>query len=1056
MPDNEKQFETDIEAYLISPAGGWKKADDSGYRAGFRRDASGALLENYALDLDTLCTFVKNTQPVAWALFEKRCKSDPHQKFYKAFQNAMDMDGLVNVLRHGFKYRGQEFRVMYFKPETELNQLAQTHYRGNICQVIRQWHYSPYNNNSVDMMLAVNGIPLVAIELKNQLTGQNIDKAIVQWKTDRDPREACFQFNRRVLVYFAVDLYRAAMTTSLSKDFLPFNQGSNGAGNDGGAGNPQTDDGSYVTSYLWENVLQKDQLLDILQKFISHQKESKKVIMADGRTRTEVSEKMIFPRYHQLDVVRKLIDHTRKNGPGHNYLIQHSAGSGKSNSIAWTAYRLASLHDEENRAVFNSVIIVTDRKVLDSQLQETINGFDHTLGSVVLIDDKKTSKDLLTAVQNGKRIIVTTLQKFPVIYDLVGDVGGKAFAVIVDEAHSSQTGQSAMKLKMALADPKDALAEYAEAEGKAEEELDQQNDKFLRELITAGKHKNLSFYAFTATPKDKTLEIFGEEHADGSFHPFHIYSMRQAIEEGFIMDVLANYTTYKTCYKVAKNTPDNPEVPASKAMKLIRRYAELHPYNIAQKAAIIVETFREVTSKAIGGKGKMMVVTASRLAAVRYYHEVQKYIKSQGYDSLQVMIAFSGTVVDPDSPGIEYSESGINRDRDGNRVTEGQTRDVFHNEGDMLIVAEKYQTGFSESYLHTMIIDKKLRDVKAVQTISRLNRVCDGKIDTYVLDFINKPEDIQDAFQKFYTETCLESEINVDQIYQKQKELRAFKVYTDEDVETVTGIYLDPENEKNTNSRQARITNALLPIAGRYNSDLDQQQRYDFRRLVRNFVKWYNYITQIVRMFDRDLHKEYIFCSYLAHLLPGDDNEVWELGDKVTLEFYKLEQTYAGSIVLDEGIGGKYQPASMSKSSGQPEKKSQLDEVIEKFNEHYAGEITEGDRILAGILMDKMRQDEVLRKSALNDGEQIFENSVFSKAYDQAAMDAYIESSETFAALFSDPKKYSALKKALAETMYQEFQQGSVMYAHEPSIDESPILPIAAEPAAFYGDGDNA
>lgn len=1026
MPDNEKLFEIDIEAFLISPKGGWQKATDAGYKTGFQYDAEGGVTENYALDIETLCTFVKNTQPVAWALFEKRCKSDPQKKFYKAFQNAVDMDGLVNVLRHGFKHRGQEFKVIFFKPETELNQLSLTRYKENICQCIRQWHYSPRNHNSVDMMLAVNGIPLVAIELKDQLTGQAINNAIHQWMTDRDPREEAFQFNRRILTYFAADLYRVSMTTRLlgSKTyFLPFNQGSNGPGVDGGAGNPQSENGDYVTSYLWETVLQKDSFLDILQKFISYQKEVKKVTLPDGKIRTDVTEKIIFPRYHQLDVVRKLIDHTKKNGVGHNYLIQHSAGSGKSNSIAWTAYRLASLHDAENKAVFTSVIIVTDRKVLDSQLQDTINGFDHTLGSVILIDEKKSAKDLLKAVQDGKRIIVTTLQKFPVIYDLVGDTTGKSFAVIVDEAHSSQTGQSAMKLKMALADTAEALAEYAEIEGKSEEELDAANDKFLQELISAGKHKNLSFFAFTATPKDKTLEIFGEEMPDGSFHPFHVYSMRQAIEEGFIMDVLANYTTYKTCYKVAKNTPDNPEVPVSKAMKLIRRYTELHPYNIRQKAEIIVETFREVTSKAIGGKGKMMVVTASRLAAVRYFHEVQNYIKQQGYDNLQIMIAFSGAVADPDAPGVEYTESGLNKDSDGNRVTEGQTKAVFHDEGDVLIVAEKYQTGFDEPLLHTMIIDKKLRDVKAVQTISRLNRTCPGKIDTYVLDFVNTADEIKDAFQSFYTETSLEAEINVDLIYAAQKKLRDFKVYTDEDVELVTSIYLNPENNKKNNSLQGKITNALLPIANRYNNELDQQQRYEFRRQIRSFVKWYNYITQIVRMFDKELHKEYVFCSYLAHLLPGDAVEVWDLGNKVALEYYKLEETFTGSIALEKDVAGQYEPATMKKGSAQQEKKSQLEEVIEKFNEHYAGEITDGDRILAGILMDKMSKDDVLRKSAQQDGEQIFTNSVFSKAYDKTAMDSYKESREVFGALFSDPKKYVALKNALAEIMYREFQK---------------------------------
>ncbi len=1027
MADNEKQFEIDIESFLISEEGGWAKATDAGYRAGFQYDGTGAFLENYALDIETLCAFVKETQPVAWALFEKRCKSDPQKKFYKAFQNAVDMNGLVTVLRHGFKHRGQEFKVIYFKPETELNQLSLARYEQNICQCIRQWHYSPRNKNSVDMMLAVNGIPLVAIELKDQLTGQTIDNAITQWMMDRDPREEAFQFNRRILTYFAVDLYRAAMSTRLLGNktlFLPFNQGSNGAGANGGAGNPQNPDGGYVTAYLWEKVLQKDSFLDILQKFISYQKTTKKVNLPDGKVRTDVTEKIIFPRYHQLDVVRRLIDHTRRNGPGHNYLIQHSAGSGKSNSIAWTAYRLASLHDDENRAIYNSVIIVTDRKVLDSQLQDTINGFDHTLGSVVLIDDKKSSKDLLKAVKDGKRIIVTTLQKFPVIYDLVGDTTGKAFAVIVDEAHSSQTGQSAMKLKMALADTSEALAEYAELEGKAEDELDVVNDKFLQELISAGKHRNLSFYAFTATPKDKTLEIFGEEHPDGSFHPFHIYSMRQAIEEEFIMDVLANYTTYQTCYKVAKNIPDNPEVPASKAMKLIRRYTELHPYNIRQKAELIIETFREVTSKAIGGKGKMMVVTSSRLAAVRYFHEVNKYIEQQGYDNLQVMIAFSGAVSDPDIPDSEYTESTMNVDQDGNRVTESQTKAVFHDQGDILIVAEKYQTGFDEPLLHTMIIDKKLRDVKAVQTISRLNRTCRGKTDTYVLDFVNKAEDIQEAFQAFYTETSLDAEINVDLIYAAQKELRGFQVYTDEDIEVVTAIYLDPENNKKNTALQGKITNALLPIADRYNNTLDQQQRYEFRRKVRSFVKWYNYITQIVRMFDKDLHKEYVFCSYLMHLLPEDKVDIWDLGNKVALEYYKLQETFSGAISLDKDVSGAYEPATMKNTGASQEKKSRLEEVVEKFNEHYAGEITEADRILMGILMEKMEKDEVLRRSANQDGEQIFVNSVFSKAYDKTTMDAYKESREVFGALFSDPKKYAAMKRALAEIMYREFRQG--------------------------------
>ena len=470
MPDTEKQFEQDIETFLTSPAGGWTKATDAGYRASV----------DMALDIETLTGFVKATQPISWQRFEKQCNSDPLQKFYKVFENAVENDGLLSVLRHGFKHRGIPFQVCYFKPESSLNEVAVKHYWQNVCQCIRQWHYSRLNQNSVDMLLAVNGIPLIAIELKNQLTGQSVDNAERQWMYDRDAKEPAFRMNHRVLAFFGVDLYEAVMSTSLDGDktrFLPFNQGSNGPGVDGGAGNPQRADEDYVTAYLWRDVLQKDSLLDIIQKFISFEKK----------------KRLIFPRYHQLDAVRRLIADVRENGPGQNYLVQHSAGSGKSNTIAWTAYRLASLHDNDNRPVFNSVVIVTDRTVLDAQLQETVSGFDHQSGSVVTIDEKKSSKDLRDALNDGRRIIVTTLQKFPVIYEQVNDASGKAFAVIVDKAHSSQTGDSAMKLKMALADTRDALAEYAEIEGKAESEVEDNQDAIVKELLSHGRHKNLRF-----------------------------------------------------------------------------------------------------------------------------------------------------------------------------------------------------------------------------------------------------------------------------------------------------------------------------------------------------------------------------------------------------------------------------------------------------------------------------------------------------------------------------------------------------------------------------------
>lgn len=1013
MPDNEKQFEADIESYLISPEGGWQKDSDAGYRS--------AASKGMALDIDTLTSFVQATQPLMWQRFARQCKSDVQKKFYMAFENAVESNGLISVLRHGFRYRGMDFRVCYFKPESTLNALANQNYARNICQCIRQWHYSDDNRNSVDIMLAINGIPVVAVELKDQLTGQTIDNAKNQWMNDRDPRELCFQLNRRVLAFFAVDLYEAAITTKLdgpSTRFLPFNQGSAGPGADGGAGNPQNPTGSYVTAYLWENVLQKDNLLDILQKFISYQEIREKKMQPDGSTKTVIDRKVIFPRYHQLDVVRKLIADVRQNGPGHNYLIQHSAGSGKSNSIAWTAYRLASLHNENNEPIFTSVILVTDRTVLDAQLQETVSGFDHTLGSVVTIDDKMNSRDLLQAIRDGRRIIVTTLQKFPVIYKEVGDTTGKAFAVIVDEAHSSQTGQSAMKLKTALADPSQALKEYAELEGLDEQELDSKHDRLIQELVNQGRHQNLSFFAFTATPKDKTLEIFGTEYPDGSFHPFHIYSMRQAIEEEFILDVLANYTTYKTCYRIAKNTPDNPDAPTSQATRLIRRYAELHPYNLQQKAAIIVETYRDVTRHKIGGRGKMMVVTDSRLAAVRYYHEIQRYLDDHHYDDIAILIAFSGSLKDPADPnGPEYTESGMNRNPNGNRVSESQTKEVFHELGNILIVAEKYQTGFDEPLLHTMIVDKKLRDVKAVQTLSRLNRTCPGKNDTYILDFVNSAEEIQKAFQPYYQETSLGEEINIDLIYKTQKELRSFHVYSDEDVEHVAGIYFDP-NAKKAKTIQDKITNVLLPVAEAYNK-LNQEQRYQFRRTVRKFVKWYNYISQIARIFDKPLHKEYVMCSYLQHLIPGDAVSIWNLGDRVRLEYFKLEKTYEGSIELEEKPSTLKTGEKRGTGSGL-DRKSPLDTIIEKINEMYKGSFSDADRVLIDTLRKKMLADTKLRKSAQQDGRQIFEKNVFPKAFGEVTQQAYMESTQTYESLFSDAEKYRAIMSALADGLYNE------------------------------------
>ena len=558
------------------------------------------------------------------------------------------------------------------------------------------------------------------------------------------------------------------------------------------------------------------------------------------------------------------------------------------------------------------------------------------------------------------------------------------------------------------------MREYAEIEGKNEEELDP-DDKLMKEMLVHGKHKNLSFFAFTATPKDKTLELFGTEYEDGSFHPFHIYSMRQAIEEGFILNVLQNYMTYDTCFKIAKTTEDNPDVPASRATKVIRRYQELHPYNISQKSQIIVETFRETTRHKIGGRAKMMVVTSSRLAAVRYFHEVKRYIEEQKYNDVQILIAFSGAVQDGDT---EYTEPKLNVRADGSHIAETQTKAEFHDNFNVLIVAEKYQTGFDEPLLHTMIVDKKLKGVKAVQTLSRLNRTCAGKNDTFILDFINKKEDILEAFQPFYQETTLSQEVNADLIYQTQKELRGFAIYSDTDVEAFAKEYFN--TGKQDARAMGRMTSILKPVADRYNKK-STEERYQFRRQVRNLIKWYGYISQILRMFDKDLHKEYVFCSYLLNLLPPEAVSMIDLEGKLKLEYYKLQKTFEGSIELQE-TKGVYEPAKHKGAMG-GDSKEPLDEIIEKINEKFKGAFTEGDKVLLNALHTKLMADKKLTKMARSSDPQIFAESIFPKAFGDAAQDSYMESQDTYTSLFEDQNKYNAIMSALADVVYREMRK---------------------------------
>ena len=986
----EKQFESDIEHSLLT-CGGYAKGDAKAFD------------RTVALDVATLISFVKATQPKSWEKYETIYGTSCEKAFVERFCKEVRSLGLLSVLRHGFKDRGITFRVVYWKPETSINQTAQAQYERNVLHCTRQLHYSVSNENSIDIVLFLNGIPVVSMELKNQFTGQDTDNAIHQYKFDRASKDTIFEFKNRVLVHFAVDLYNVFMTTRLqgaNTYFLPFNQGSNGSGNVGGKGNPQNPDG-YQTAYLWEKVLAKDSLLEILHKYMHLQVEVKE----DKNGNKTRKETMIFPRYHQLDVVTRLLADVKSNGAGHNYLIQHSAGSGKSNSIAWLSHRLSGLHNDLDQKIFRSVIVVTDRKVLDSQLQDTIYQFDHVDGVVQKID--KNAAQLKDAIDNGAPIIITTLQKFPVIYKEV--MGQKHnFAIIVDEAHSSQTGEAARKLKKALADTSVALEEYARLEGELEANTPDQQDKILNELATQGQHDNLSFFAFTATPKDKTLQMFGTPTADGKYVPYHIYSMKQAIEEGFILDVLKNYVTYKNYYKIIKTIDDDPQIETSSGVKAITRYESLHPHNIAQKTAIMIEHFREVTKKQIGGKAKAMLVTSSRLHAVRYLNEFKRYIKAHGYEDLDVLVAFSGEVIDDGEPYTEEKMNGIK---------ENQLKATFHSdEYHMLIVAEKYQTGFDEPLLHTMFVDKKLSGVKAVQTLSRLNRTTRGKDSTFVLDFVNSAEDIQKSFEPYYEATVLEQATDPNVLYDLKNTLNKYRIYTQTEIDAFADLYYSADDQDA--KTMGKLSSILVPAHDRYLAANEEDSQI-FRTTLARFNRIYGFISQVCRMFDRDLHKFSVYAKFLYKVLPKEKGPYITIDDKVLLEYYRLEKEFDGSISLsgnEGGLGG-----IKGEAGARPKKSNSLAEIIAAINEKYGTNFTEMDKVLEQIQQDFLA-DEKLVSFAQNNDEAMF-GLKFEQEFENFAAKRYEENDAFFVKMFTDSGVMKSIVDMLKPIIYRKMRK---------------------------------
>lgn len=1033
MDKSEKRFERDIESFLISSEGG--------YTQFCGQDEEGNWVHNRQHDvakciyMDVLCEFIEKTQPKEWAKYVKYYGANASEKLYHRLETTISNQGLLYVLRNGIEDMGCKLKVCYFKPESENSSLAAERYEANILGCTRQFRYSIVNTNTIDMVLSVNGIPVVALELKNQLTGQDYHCAIKQFKDDRSSKEFAFRLNHRFLVYFAVDLYEAWMTTQLADGnthFLPFNQGSNGAGVTGGAGNPRNPNG-YDTGYLWEEVLQRDSMLDLIHRFISFVKEKEEVVK-NGVTKTVMKEKMIFPRYHQYDVVKKIMADVKANGVGNNYLIQHSAGSGKSNSIAWIAYRLASVHDADNKGLFDSVIVVTNRVVLDGQLQDTINSFEHQVGLVEAIDDKKNSRSLAEAINDKRRIIICTIQKFLFAKKDMEKFRGRKFAVIIDEAHQGQNGESAKTLRRSLIDIGAAIKEYAEEAGIEEDEVDL-TDEYISAVIGQGRHDNQSFFAFTATPKQQTIETFGtvvgvNENGESIRVPFHVYSMRQAIEEGYILDVLANYTTVKEAFKLIKVSEDNPELIEGPTSRALFKYYKKHGYTIAQKTEMIMTNFLENCRYQINGKGKAMVVADSRANAVRYYLAIRNYIREHEAECAgsDVMIAFSGEVTLEDYPSEKpFTEATMNVDENGKYITtDKKFRKVFHSsQYNILVVANKYQTGFDEPLLHTMYVDKKLHDVTAVQTLSRLNRTTSGKNSTFVLDFENTEEDIKGAFLPYYEDTTMEGDTDINAAYDIRNKIHDYMIYNYDDVDVFNKFMVSNVGKNQDAAALGRLAGMFRPVIQRY-KDLDEDDREASRDYIRRFNRIYSYVTQLVRLHDPELFHEYQYTTHLVKLLPRPDViDFIDVDDKIRLEYASLTETFAGAIVLDEKPpifipGGSVAPKKNSK------KKDTLQSIIDKVNERFSGNFTDADRvIIEGIYQMFMKDTEVkkFKKYAKDNSTEMFVKSLFPDKFRDIVTQCFLDNNDSFAKLFNDPDFYQKVQDAMAAELYKALRK---------------------------------
>lgn len=963
----EHAFETQVETTLLG-AGGWHPGTNAEW------DVEKALFPA------RVCAYIEATQSKLWGEMRALHGAGLENLLVAALVKELDLKGTLHVLRHGFKFYGRNFRLATFKPAHGLNDEVQALYAQNRLTITRQVPCHPGKHDTVDLLFALNGLPVATCELKNPGTGQNWRHAVRQYKRDRDPRAPLFRFKRRALVHFAADPDEIHMATRLSGDkthFLPFNRGSHPGEIQCGAGNPQHSVG-YRTGYFWEEVLQRDSFLDIFGHFLFIETREEKIDDGKGGQRQITRETVIFPRFHQLDAVRKIVAAARAEGTGQNYLVQHSAGSGKTNSISWLSHRLASLHDDGDRKVFDCVVVITDRRVLDRQLQDAIYQIEHAQGVVKAID--RDSKQLAGALVDGTKIVITTLQKFPFVLrgllhvagadseekaspealaqakDWQAEIARRRYALIVDEAHSSQTGETARELKSIL-----GAAAAEDPEGEADWE-----DRLNQVMASRGRQPNLSFFAFTATPKGKTLELFGRPGASGMPEAFHLYSMRQAIEEGFILDVLTNYTTYKTYYRLLKAAEDDPALPKKKAARALAKFMSLHPHNIEQKTEVIVEHFRRSVLHRLGGRGKAMVVTSSRLHAVRYKLAFEHYLAENGYAGIRPLVAFSGTVRDPDS-GIEYTEPGMNIDVvTGKPISEGALPERFaSSDYQVLLVANKYQTGFDQPLLCAMYVDKRLDGVQAVQTLSRLNRMIPGKDAPFVLDFVNDAENIFHAFKPYYDKTELAEASDPSSLEAIKHELDHEQLYHWSEVEAFSRVFYKPTDRQGP-ADHAQMQRHLQPAVDRFKAVEDEERRQNFRDKLAGYVRIYAFLSQIVPYADPELEMFYSYGRSLFPHLPADrDTTVVQIGDEVALQFYRMDRIFSGPIDIKDGEG-EYVKSPTDVGTGRAkDEPAPLSEIIDVLNERFGTQFTEEDRLFFQQIKEKACNSEQIVQTAL-------------------------------------------------------------------------------------------